>query len=203
MAQPSEYQRVANFRDLQAEAPANPLPGATVDSEFNRVKVSIDEIRAAIRGIMRDDGQLANFSVGPDQISAGFQLGFNPPTNWLTATAYSAVTPVSAVLANGKLYSCSASHTSGVFATDLAAGRWIEIFDFGADAITAGEAATAAAASATAADTSADEAAASAAEAAVYADAAELLTALTAIDGGRSDSNYTSTDPFDGGSASG
>lgn len=203
MAQPSEYQRQADFSTLQAVAPTSPLNGATVDAEFDAVKVTTDEIRAAIRGIMRDDGRLANFSVGSDQLAADFQLGFNPPTNWATATEYDATSPVSAVLQGGRLYSCATTHTSGVFATDLAAGKWVEIFDFGADAIAAAASALAASGSETAADASADAAAASAAEAEGYADAAALLESLTSIDGGRADSIYTSTDPFDGGGASG
>lgn len=43
---------------------------------------------------------------------------------WLTATAY---TPSDIVTFDGNAYICKLSHTSGVFATDLAANRW-ELF---------------------------------------------------------------------------
>ena len=43
------------------------------------------------------------------------------PAAWLTATAY---TVGALVLQGGTKYYCTAAHTSGTFATDLAAGRW-------------------------------------------------------------------------------
>jgi hypothetical protein len=47
--------------------------------------------------------------------------------NWATATAYTSNQPASFVQINGSTYSCAISHTSGTFATDLAAGKWIPI----------------------------------------------------------------------------
>lgn len=44
--------------------------------------------------------------------------------NWLTATAYS-VDDI--VIESSKIYQCLIAHTSGTFATDLAASRWVEI----------------------------------------------------------------------------
>lgn len=45
-------------------------------------------------------------------------------TTWVTATAYVAGPPASFVSQGGSSYSCLISHTSGTFATDLAAGKW-------------------------------------------------------------------------------
>lgn len=45
----------------------------------------------------------------------------NPRGNWVTATAY-AVRDL--VIQSGTTYICTVAHTSGTFATDLAAGRW-------------------------------------------------------------------------------
>lgn len=45
-------------------------------------------------------------------------------TLWLTATAY-AVGAVRTVEATGECYRCLVAHTSGTFATDLAAGKWV------------------------------------------------------------------------------
>jgi hypothetical protein len=45
----------------------------------------------------------------------------------LTATAYSAGPPASSVVQAGETYVCLISHTSGVFATDLAASKWIKV----------------------------------------------------------------------------
>ena len=41
---------------------------------------------------------------------------------WVTSTAYTATTSV--ITINGLVYRCAISHTSGVFATDLAASKW-------------------------------------------------------------------------------
>ncbi|MBR0879605.1 hypothetical protein ACVMGC_001003 [Bradyrhizobium barranii subsp. barranii] len=46
------------------------------------------------------------------------------PVAWATATAYTTVSPKSVVTTGGSTYVCAVSHTSGVFATDLAAGKW-------------------------------------------------------------------------------
>ena len=56
---------------------------------------------------------------------------FATPVPWATNTVYtgSAAFNVSAaaVTINGSLYVCTTGHTSGVFATDLAAGKWLLI----------------------------------------------------------------------------
>jgi hypothetical protein len=56
-----------------------------------------------------------------------------PPTAWLTATAYTATAPKSVVTTGGETYVCLTSHTSGTFATDLAAVKWIKVAAKGTD----------------------------------------------------------------------
>lgn len=189
MAQPDEYSRQYNFTNYQTLSPSVPLPGNKVDAEYNAVKVTLDQIRSRLALIQRDDGALKNGSVGADQLAAALEIGFNPPTNWATGTVY---IENDNVLYGGKLYKCLVSHTSGTFATDLADEYWVFQFDFGADA-------TAAGVSAAAADAYADAAAASAASVAGILADVEAAAPVTAIDCGRADSVYTSTDPFDGG----
>lgn len=46
---------------------------------------------------------------------------------WLTATAYVVGPPASVVTEAGETYVCLESHTSGTFATDLAAVKWIKV----------------------------------------------------------------------------
>lgn len=64
-------------------------------------------------------------------------------TAWLTATAYVAGPPASVVTQGGETYVCLTSHTSGTFATDLAAVKWVKVATKGTDgagtAITAKE----------------------------------------------------------------
>lgn len=181
MAQPPEYVRQYDFSAFQALNPTTPLPAAQIDLEFNEVKDTLDVLNANIALIQRDDGALRNLSVGLDQLKPEVVLGV--PTDWVTATAYERH---DVVWNSGVLYVCNTDHTSGVFATDLAAVKWTAYLDYAdplADA--AGYAATAlgysndAAASATAADVS--EAAAAASAVAAAASAVSAAAAIAAI----------------------
>jgi Pectate lyase superfamily protein len=101
------------------------FPGQALDVEFNDVKQTTDAINANLKLIQRDDGVLANGTVGYDTLSPALQVaGIAPAFPWATATFYSAGT---AVLQAGALYRCLVAHTSGVFATDIAAGNWLFI----------------------------------------------------------------------------
>jgi hypothetical protein len=122
MAQPSTYNRQASFQDYQAASPSAPISGTDLDSEFNQVKITLDEILQNMALLQRDDGDLANESVGNDQLAPALAIGFNSPTQWLTATDYIADTDT--VFNDNKFYVCRTTHTSGTFATDLAAVKW-------------------------------------------------------------------------------
>jgi hypothetical protein len=122
MAQPSTYNRQASFQDYQAASPSAPISGTDLDSEFNQVKITLDEILQNMALLQRDDGELANESVGNDQLAPALAIGFNSPTQWLTATDYTADTDT--VFNDNKFYVCRETHTSGTFATDLAAVKW-------------------------------------------------------------------------------
>jgi hypothetical protein len=126
MAQPTQYSRAFNFENYQASSPSDPLPGDQVDLELNRIKQTLDQVLDNIALIQRDDGEIANETVGFDQFKAEVSIGFNPPSAWSTATNYAAR---DTVFISAKFYICEVSHTSGVFATDLAAGKWTEIAD--------------------------------------------------------------------------
>jgi hypothetical protein len=67
-------------------------------------------------------------ATGPEGPSA-----WAAPVAWATATAYTAVAPRSVVVQAGESYVCLVSHTSGAFATDLAAGKWIKVAAKGTD----------------------------------------------------------------------
>lgn len=54
-----------------------------------------------------------------------------PLTTWATATAYTVGPPASFVRSGTGSYECLVSHTSGTFATDLAAGKWALIVQDG------------------------------------------------------------------------
>lgn len=127
MAQPSPYNRAFNFSNFQAGNPTAPIPAGPLDEEFSRLKVVTDELRSVIRAIQRDDTALANESVGFDQLKAEISIGINPPSAWATLTNY---VVRDTVFTDSKFYICEISHVSGVFADDLAAGKWEEIASF-------------------------------------------------------------------------
>lgn len=62
-------------------------------------------------------------AVWANEMSTGYSP-FAGQTAWATATAYTAGAPASYVSHIDSSYICLVSHTSGTFATDLAAGKW-------------------------------------------------------------------------------
>jgi hypothetical protein len=177
MSQPPTYVRQANFVAEQAANPTGKTPGVSLDAEYNAVKATLDEVNANLALIQRDDGVLANSSVGVAQLTPDIVMGVPISTPWQTAKAY-VLNDV--VWQSNVLYVCIIAHTSGVFATDLAALRWQSYIDYASPLATATAAATAASASATAAAGSATAAATSATNAAGSATAAAASAASAA-----------------------
>lgn len=126
MAQPTTYNRTTSFANYQAQNPTEPLPGSTLDAELNAVKVTLDAILANIELIQRDDGALANESVGLDQLSPEIEVGWQAPEVWVTATDYIVG---NTVFHGSGFYRVLEDHTSGTFATDLAADKLELIVD--------------------------------------------------------------------------
>lgn len=127
MAQPPVFERSTSFANYQAANPSAPLPGASLDAELNNIKETLDALVANIARIQRDDGDLGNETVGIEQLKADLNIGFNQPTAWATGVTYAALED--SVFFAGVFYRCLVDHTSGVFATDLAAEKWEEIAD--------------------------------------------------------------------------
>lgn len=126
MAQPPAYVQAFSFTDYTANYPADQQPGVSLDTEFAHLATTTNAIRANLALIQRDDGALANQSVGPDQVSTELTIGLRSVSTWAGSTAYIAN---DAAWTNDKLYRCTTSHTSSpAFATDLAT-KWEEIFD--------------------------------------------------------------------------
>lgn len=153
MAQPPEYERQYSFRDWQTANPVKPLPGDQVDAELNAVKQTADAICANLALIQRDDGALANLSVGAEQLKADLNFGVSSATLWGVGIQYY---KRAGVWVSNKFYIALVDHVSTVFATDLAAGRWGLIVDFDPYVGLASASAASATASATAAANSYD-----------------------------------------------
>lgn len=130
MSQPTPYTRQTSFSNFQALNPDDPLPADELDSELNAVKITIDEILENIELLQRDDGQLANETVGRAQLAPEIEVGFNAPVVWQGGAAYA--TGEDTVFHGSAFYRCLIDHTSGTFSTDLAAGKWELIVDLGA-----------------------------------------------------------------------
>lgn len=127
MSQPTPYVRQANFTDHTQNYPDVPQDGTEMDAEFNALKVTLDETLTNLSLIQRDDGGLRPKIVDRASLADTLVLGVETPAiGWFTGTAYEIGQEV---WVSSKLYVCNVAHTSGVFATDLAAARWTEVLD--------------------------------------------------------------------------
>jgi hypothetical protein len=128
MTQPTDYVPSEEFGPFNPSA--FPNLGLKLDVEFGNISTSVGEINDNLAMIQRDDGALANESVGVDQLKDELRAGINTPVSWLTATAYSVRDSVYFVVDGSTTwYKCVEAHTSGVFATDLASGYWVLILE--------------------------------------------------------------------------
>jgi len=130
MAQPTAYTRQYNFTNFTTLNPTTPQPGVQIDTEFNAVKSTIDQILTNLALIQRDDTGLANQTVGYRQLKPEISLPLASygPWDWETGETYEVRELI--WYTDNKLYVCLVAHTAGVFATDLAAGRWQVLVDY-------------------------------------------------------------------------
>jgi hypothetical protein len=66
---PKPYDRKHRFGTASSNNPSNPIQGYDLDAEFDAIDISMDETQARLAQIQRDDGGLANDSVGLDQLT--------------------------------------------------------------------------------------------------------------------------------------
>lgn len=126
MSQPTPYNRAADFSEYQAAHPAAPFNGADADAEFDAIETTVDAILVNLALVQSDSGGLVNSIVTVPALAAEVLALMASGTwtvrgSWSTAISY-ALGDV--VLTGGLLYLCTIAHTSGVFATDSAAGKW-------------------------------------------------------------------------------
>ena len=131
MAQPTPYTRQYAFDDWQTDNPSDPLPAASLEQELDAIKLTTDEILANMALLQKDDGTLANNSVGVTQLDAGARALIEAEGEirgaWVTATAYNLR---DIVTKDNATYICAVAHTSGTFSTDLAAVKWVTLASF-------------------------------------------------------------------------
>jgi hypothetical protein len=104
--------------------------GNALDADFDDLKLTTDQIRANQALVQRDDGLPANATIHPDSFTTAslalIASDWTPRGLWLTATVY-AIGDV--VEESGTSYVCAVAHTSGTFATDDTAGKWVQLSD--------------------------------------------------------------------------
>lgn len=102
-----------------------------LDTELQAISLFTQQVISSLTAIQRADGALLDGIVTLGSLSASVltlitAAGGTVRGAWLTATAYA----IKDVVSNGTgTYIAATAHTSGVFATDLAAGKWVRLFD--------------------------------------------------------------------------
>ena len=121
------YIKTTDFQEFQNVNPNNPLPATDVDRELENVELTIDEIRQRLQMIQRDDGQVANRTIGVEQLKAELISGVNPPEPWEPTAIY---VVGDTVVTNTSWHFCKVDHTSSAtIEPDLAAGYWYTLID--------------------------------------------------------------------------
>lgn len=143
MTYPTAYNPAVNFASEEAASTAGRSEVRTIalDAELSAISTRIGQIISCITAITRSDAALLDGVVTIASLSSAVSVyltaaGGAIKGTWLTATAYVAKD----VVVNGTgTYICATAHTSGTFATDLTAVKWIKLYDsanFAASGIT-------------------------------------------------------------------
>jgi hypothetical protein len=123
LAYPTIYSVTYSYTGFQQSQGNSSFPGTQIDADIQGLRASLNSWALFSENVIRADGLLNNGIVGYDALSPALQTaGLSPASAWLTGTAYLA--NVNAVI-NNSLYRCLIPHMAGVFATDLAAGKWV------------------------------------------------------------------------------
>lgn len=127
MTTPTAYTRYRDYSQFQSDNPNTDLNGSDLDTDLDRIKTSLDSQSTCLATIRKEDGALANSSVGVDQLKAEVVTlldGVTPRGAWATLASYAVGDLVSE---SSFVYACLVAHTAGTFATDLAASKWMRL----------------------------------------------------------------------------
>lgn len=132
MAQPTRFVITVDFSNEEANGVAgrSTVRTASLDALMSSLKTTTDQICVNLALIQRDDGDLIDgvveiASLSSEVLALLSSTAWNVTGAWVTATAYE---QGDIVLDGGVVYVCMVDHTSGgVFATDLAAGKWGQV----------------------------------------------------------------------------
>lgn len=136
MPYPTVYDVTYSYTGFQAAQGDDSFPGTQLDADLAGLQANIESLTAFMDDVIRSDGALQNSIVTYDSLSAELQTaGLAPAAAWATATQYAADANV---IKDFGLYRCEVAHLSNVFATDLAAARWVLVTTFPTVAYVAG-----------------------------------------------------------------
>lgn len=131
MSQPTPYTPATDFSAEEANnvGGRSSVRTAQLDAEFAALEITVDALCANLALIQRDDGEIRDGKVKLHTLAADVKALLTTYDctirgAWLTATDYA----LKNVVTNGGVtYICAIAHTSGTFATDLAAGKWLAL----------------------------------------------------------------------------
>jgi microcystin-dependent protein len=126
------YDRQSSFALFSAENPNTPHSGASLDAEFNAVKVALDDTQQNLAKIQDDDGVLKRGSVTRAQFDSSISIGFSAPEQWTSGHSYTA--EVSTVFNASVFYICTITHVAGLAFDPV---KWEQIADFTVAAVLA------------------------------------------------------------------
>lgn len=126
MPYPSKPSLGTSYTAVEQSIGDGSFPGQELDVDLVALRDGVGELVDFVRLFARPDGKLANGSVTTETLAPSVLIGFDPPTPWATNTEY---TTSSTVFEGYGFYLCLVAHTSGTFATDLDAGRWLLLAD--------------------------------------------------------------------------
>jgi hypothetical protein len=129
--QPTPFTITISFASDEANGVAgrSTVRTASLDGLMAAIQTTTDQIIENLALIQRDDGALLDGTVRMHTLSAEV-LALLSSTAWRVRGAWVGGTAYLAgdiVLQGGIVYVCISAHTSGVFATDLAAGKWGQV----------------------------------------------------------------------------
>lgn len=131
MSQPNRFSITVSFASDEANGVSgrSTVKTASLDGLMAGIQSTTDQIIANLALIQRDDGQILDQAVTIASLSTQVlallsSTAWRVRGGWVTATAYAMG---DLVLQGGIVYVCMVAHTSGTFATDLAAGDWGQV----------------------------------------------------------------------------
>ncbi len=131
MAQPVRFVITVDFSNEEANSVAgrSSLRTAALDGLFTAIQTTLDQILTNLALIQRDDGALLDGTVRIHTLSSEVRAllastAWAVRGTWVTATEYE---QGDVVVQSGVVYVCMEGHTSGAFATDLAADKWGQV----------------------------------------------------------------------------